>query len=43
MAKRTYVFERKKRIKRKGVHSKSGSSSFKSSDNYKKQYKGQGK
>ena len=43
MAKRVFTFERKKRIKRKGVHSKSGSSSFKSSDNYKKQYKGQGK
>ena len=43
MAKRVFIFERKKKIKRKGVHSKSGSSSFKSSDNYKKQYKGQGK
>ena len=43
MAKRVFIFERKKRIKRKGVHAKSGSSVFKNSDNYKKPYKGQGK
>ena len=43
MAKGVFIFERKKNIKRKGVDSKSGSSSFKGSDNYKKPYKGQGK
>ena len=43
MAKRVFVFERKKKIKRKGRHCKSKQSPFKSSDNYKKQYKGQGK
>lgn len=36
-------FESKKRIKRPGVHSKSGSSRLKSSKNYKKPYNGQGK
>lgn len=32
-----------KKISRPGVHSKSGSSELKSSKNYKKSYKGQGK
>ena len=35
--------ESKKKIKRKGIHAKSGSSRLKSSKNYKKPYKGQGK
>ena len=42
MAKKVYTFEKKKRVKR-GVHAKSKTSVFKSSDNYKKQYRGQGK
>ena len=43
MAKRaSFVFMEKKRVKR-GVHAKSKTSSNKSSDNYKKQYRGQGK
>ena len=42
MARKVYTFERKKRIKR-GVHSKSKTSKHIGSDNYKKQYNGQGK
>ena len=43
MAKRSsFVFMEKKRVKR-GVHAKSKTSKNKSSDNYKKQYRGQGK
>ncbi len=43
MAKRaSFVFMEKKRVKR-GVHAKSKTSMFKSSDNYKKKYRGQGK
>ena len=42
MARKIYTFEKKKRVKR-GVHAKSKTSSNKSSDNYKKQYRGQGK
>ena len=43
MAKRAaFVFMEKKRVKR-GVHAKSKTSVFKSSDNYKKKYRGQGK
>ena len=43
MAKRTaFVFMEKKRVKR-GVHAKSNTSKNKGSDNYKKQYRGQGK
>ena len=43
MAKRAaFVFMEKKRVKR-GVHAKSKTSKNKGSDNYKKQYKGQGK
>ena len=33
----------KKKVKRKGVHAKSKSSKLKSSKNYKKIYKGQGR
>ena len=39
MAKRVFIFERKKRIKRKGIHAKSKTSRNKCSDNYKKPYK----
>ena len=42
MAKKVFTFEKKKHIKR-GVHAKSKTSPFKSSDNYKKKYRGQGK
>ena len=43
MAKRaSFIFMEKKRVKR-GVHAKSKTSKNKSSDNYKKQYRGQGK
>lgn len=34
---------KKKKVKRKGVHAKSKSSKLKSSKNYKKIYKGQGR
>ena len=37
------VFNPKERIKRPGVHSKSKTSGLKSSKNYKKLYRGQGK
>ena len=44
MAKRVaFKFERRKRKKRPGVHSKSKTSVHKSSDNYKKMYNKQGK
>lgn len=33
----------KKKIKRRGIHAKSKSSSIKNSTNYKKPYKGQGR
>lgn len=36
-------FEKSKTIRRKGIHSKSKSSKLKSSKNYVKKYKGQGK
>jgi len=42
MAKKVFTFTEKKRVKR-GVHAKSKTSLFKSSDNYKKKYRGQGK
>ena len=42
MARKIYTFEKKKRVKR-GVHSKSKTSKHVGSDNYKKQYIGQGK
>jgi len=37
------VYSKKQKVKRKGVHAKSKSSKLKSSKNYKKQYRGQGK
>ena len=45
MAKQTNTLEKKSKvkIKRPGVHAKSGSSKLKSSKNYKKSYSGQGK
>lgn len=39
----TSLFREKSKRKRPGVHSKKNSSSLKSSKNYKKLYKGQGK
>ena len=42
MARQVFVFEKKKRTKRKGVHAKSKTSINVGSDNYKKQYRGQG-
>ena len=42
MARQVFVFEKKKRTKRKGIHSKSKTSTNIGSDNYKKQYRGQG-
>tara|TARA_R100001129_G_C5238717_1_gene224846 strand:- start:242 stop:370 length:129 start_codon:yes stop_codon:yes gene_type:complete len=42
MAKQVFVFEKKKRTKRKGIHAKSKTSNNIGSDNYKKQYRGQG-
>ena len=42
MARQVFVFEKKKRTKRKGVHAKSKPSTNVGSDNYKKQYRGQG-
>lgn len=41
--KKTASHTETKRIKRPGVHAKSGSSALKSSKLYKKRYKGQGK
>ena len=42
MARQVFVFEKKKRTKRKGVHAKSKTSSIKNSKNYKKVYNQQG-
>jgi len=42
MARQVFVFEKKKRTKRKGVHAKSKTSSNKNSKNYKKVYNQQG-
>ena len=42
MASQVFVFEKKKRTKRKGVHAKSKTSRNICSDNYKKSYNGQG-
>ena len=42
MARQVFVFEKKKRTKRKGVHAKSKTSTNIGCDNYKKQYRGQG-
>jgi len=41
--KKTQGFEKSKTIKRKGIHAKTKSSKLKSSKNYLKKYKGQGK
>ncbi len=45
MAKKLNLFQyrKKHKIRRKGVHAKSKSSNLKSSKNYVKQYKGQGR
>ena len=43
MARQVFVFEKKKRTKRKGVHSKSKTSSNIGSQNYKKIHKSQGR
>ena len=41
--KKTSNYEEKKSIKRRGVHAKSKTSKLKTSKNYKKPYKGQGR
>jgi hypothetical protein len=41
--KKGITFEAKKRIKRRGIHAKSKTSQLKTSKNYKKPYKGQGR
>ena len=41
--KKTNIYEIKKKIRRKGIHAKSKTSKLKSSKNYKKAYRGQGK
>ena len=43
MARQVFVFEKKKRTKRKGVHAKSKTSKNKSSNNYIKIYNQQGR
>ena len=43
MARQVFVFEKKKRTKRKGVHSKSKTSRNMGSDNYVKTYNNQGR
>ena len=43
MARQVFVFEKKKRTKRKGIHAKSKTSRNIGSDNYKKVYNSQGK
>ncbi len=45
MAKKTNLFQyrKKHKIRRKGIHAKSKSSNLKSSKNYVKQYRGQGR
>ena len=43
MKKNVESYNPKKRIRRKGVHAKSKTSRLKSSKNYKKLYRGQGK
>ena len=43
MARQVFVFEKKKRTKRKGVHAKSKTSRNKSSNNYIKIYNQQGR
>mgnify|MGYP003675491251 CR=1 len=41
--KKTALFQKKKKVKRKGIHAKSKTSTTKTSTNYKKPYNGQGK
>jgi len=41
--KKAVIYERKKRIRRKGIHAKSKTSQIKGATNYKKPYKGQGR
>ena len=41
--KKAVIYERKKKIRRKGIHAKSKTSKIKGSTNYKKPYKGQGR
>ena len=43
MKKTNKSYEAKKKIRRRGVHAKSKTSSIKSSKNYKKPYRGQGR
>ena len=43
MAKQVFIFEKKKKTKRKGVHAKSKTSCHVGSDNYKKVYNQQGR
>ena len=43
MAKQVFVFEKRKRKKRKGIHAKSKTSSHKDSKNYLKLYNSQGR
>ena len=43
MARQVFVFEKKKRTKRRGVHAKSKTSTNKGSNNYKKIYNSQGR
>tara|TARA_R100000734_G_scaffold11026_1_gene8276 strand:- start:3132 stop:3269 length:138 start_codon:yes stop_codon:yes gene_type:complete len=38
-----FVYREKKRVKRKGIHSKSKTSRLKTSKNYSKKYRGQGR
>ena len=41
--KKGVTYEKKKSIRRKGIHAKSKTSKIKGSTNYKKPYKGQGR
>jgi len=41
--KKTQGFEKRKTVKRKGIHAKTRSSKLKGSKNYLKKYRGQGK
>lgn len=41
--KKLNTYEKKKKIRRKGIHAKSKTSKIKSSKNYKKPYRGQGR
>jgi hypothetical protein len=41
--KKTSQYQKKKKIRRRGIHAKTKSSKLKSSKNYKKAYRGQGR